>query len=161
MENVSASFPPLKSKSAPRWVWFVLFGIMLAGAGVILIWWYAKQEAQVSAVQQKFDQEIAWKLSAAMERKEIRKGISISGEVQGASKDLLGFLLKNPAGQGGVFRVALTPKTKLYRLSNDEIPERITLTIDDLSPGSFVTVVSDEKIGRKDMIQALEVLKLR
>ena len=148
-----------QSESTPRWVWFALFGIIVAE--LVLMWWYARRETQVSAFQHEFDKEITLKLHGAVERRGVRKETFISGEIKGITKDPRTFSLENPASPSGAYRVVLTTQTKFYRFSNDTVPRKIALGVDDFPPGSFVTVISNEEIGKKDTVQALEVVKLR
>lgn len=159
--TVQSGSAPLNSFSeseyTPRWVWFVLFAIIVAE--LVLIWWYAKQKMQVSAVQQELNQEIALQLHRVVERRDIKRESFISGRVKAVAADSITLSVVNaPKSE---YRVLLNRQTKLYRLSNDTIPKRITLTLNDITTDSVLTVISNEEIGDKNIIQAIEIVKIQ
>ena len=139
----------------PRWMWIGAITIVPIVIGAAF-WWSWTLPAPV---QNELDKQLTMKLNAAVERREIKNESFISGHVKMVAKDAI--ILSVVSAGELKYRVLLNHQTKLYRWSNDTIPKKIALTLNDITTDSIITVISDKEIGNRDTIQAIEIIKVQ
>ena len=92
------------------------------------------------------------------EQERISAGVTISGRaIQVGERSLIiavvGYVVPR-------VEAVITPETKFYRLSNDEIPKKVPISFRDIPSGAFLTIAAGVSIGTTTTIIAEEVVKI-
>ncbi len=156
-DNIPSLSKPVFVSRRDRFYYIAAFALLVAILGGTI--WYTDRNKPVNgpdylktigSVQEKAPADIV---------KQILNRDHIVGMVKEVSADSIRIGVTAPVGDIEIFGV-ITPTTKFYQDGEKTASERTKISATDVTPGSFVRVVTNESIGNRTRVDVVEIIKL-